>query len=96
VANFASKLKLSCEGLDPRKELSFLPASTNELILLFGKRHQNGWKVCATESLRRREVDKLLKFYTVMCVHSPTNGDYLAIFLRGWLFERKGLSINWA
>jgi hypothetical protein len=39
VADFASKLKFSCEGLDPRRELSFLPTSIKELISLFGKRH---------------------------------------------------------
>jgi hypothetical protein len=40
VADFVSKLKLSCEGLDPHKELSFFPTSIKELISLFGKRHQ--------------------------------------------------------
>jgi hypothetical protein len=51
VANFASKLKLSCEGLDPHRELSFLSTSIKELISLFGKRHQNEWKVHTTKSL---------------------------------------------
>jgi hypothetical protein len=39
MADFASKLKLSCKGLDPRKELSFFLVSTKELISLFGKKH---------------------------------------------------------
>jgi hypothetical protein len=46
--------------------------------------------------LDQLECDKLLKLYIDVYAHVPTNEDYLAIFLHGWLVERNGFLINWA
>jgi hypothetical protein len=37
----------------------------------------------------------LLKLYEVVYVHLPPNGDYLTIFMHGWLAQRKGERVNW-
>jgi len=31
-----------------------------------------------------------------MYTHAPTNNDYLTIFVRGWLADRKEKDGNWA
>jgi len=37
-----------------------------------------------------------MKLYIDVYAHVPTNGDYLTIFLHGWLAERNKFLINWA
>ncbi len=50
IIDFASKLNLQVEGLNPHKNLSFLP-TFEEVVFMFGKRQQNGWKVPANKHL---------------------------------------------
>ncbi len=38
----------------------------------------------------------LLKLYNDVYVHPPPNGDYLTIFLHGWLAHHKGHKLNWS
>ncbi len=46
--------------------------------------------------LDQLECNKLLKLYIDVYAYAPTNGDYLAIFLRGWLAKCNKFLINFA
>jgi hypothetical protein len=52
--------------------------------------------VQVNKHLDQLECDKLLKLYIDVYAHAPTNKNYLAIFLCGWLAKCKEFSINWA
>ncbi len=83
IKDFSSKLKLKNEGVDPRKEI--LVVSHDDLVVMFGQRNQNGWKVCMTKVVTTQDCFALLKLYEKVYAHPPTNGDYRGIFLQGWL-----------
>jgi hypothetical protein len=59
IINFTSELNLQVERLDPCKNLSCLPTS-EEVVYVFVKRQQNGWKVRVDKHLYQLEYNKLL------------------------------------
>jgi hypothetical protein len=85
IKDFFSKLKLKNEGVDPQKEI--LVVSHDDLVVMFGQRNQNGWKVRMTKDVTTQECSVLLKLYEKVYAHPPTNNDYFGILLRGWLVE---------
>jgi hypothetical protein len=89
VSNFANKLRLCCEGLNPCKEIIMSIVALEELTFVFGARQQNGWKANVNEVLIEKDCETLCKLYEDVYAHPPPNGDYLAIFLRNWLPQNK-------
>jgi hypothetical protein len=59
----------------------------DDLVVMFGQRNQNGWKVRMTKDVIAQDCFPLLKLYEKVDAHPPTNGDYLGTFLWGWLAE---------
>jgi hypothetical protein len=53
------------------------------MVLMFGERHQNGWKVMVNGHLFEDEFASLHKLYEDLYAHPPTNGNYPGIFLKG-------------
>jgi transposase len=49
-----------------------------------------------TKDITAQDCFALLKLYEKVFAHLPTNGDYLGIFLQGWLVEWIGTHVNWA
>jgi hypothetical protein len=57
------------------------------VVYVVGKRQQNKWRVQENEFVTKEECYTLLKLYEELYSHPLTNGDYLAIFLKGWLTQ---------
>lgn len=92
IEDFSSKFKLKNEGVDPQKEI--LVVSHDDLVVMFGQRNQNGWKLRMTKDVTTQECFALLKLYEKVYAHPPTNSDYSGILLWGWLVERKDTHVN--
>lgn len=80
------------ESIDPWKEI--LVVFHGDFFVMFGQRNQNGWKVRMTKDVTAQDCFALLKLYQKVYAHLWTNGDYLGIFLHGWLVEQRGTHVN--
>jgi hypothetical protein len=65
-----------------------------EVKASFGKREQNGWKARPNELITHSNCARLQKLYELVYGHVPTNSDYPAIFLHGWLVQCKNHEVN--
>jgi hypothetical protein len=65
--------------------------SNDEIPFVFRARQLNGWKVSINEFVIIEDYEALFKLYENVYTHPPPNGDYLSVFLHGWLVHRKGL-----
>jgi hypothetical protein len=61
---------------------------------VFGKQERNGFKPKPNEHLTIVNCDALLKFYKIVYAHPLDNGQYSAIFLKGWLAHYNGHKVN--
>jgi len=68
-------LKLKVEGLNPSKYLTFI-ISIDDVVIVFGKRQQNGWKARVNDSLSEHDYKALHELYEAMYAHTATNGDF--------------------
>jgi hypothetical protein len=100
VDDHHQRLKLSNFGMDPQKDLNFCLVSIEEVEHVFGKKRQNGWKIKVNEILTIANFCALLKLYEDIYAHppplAPPHGDYLIVFLHGWLAHHKGHKVNWS
>jgi len=67
-----------------------------EVEVAFGEKEQNGWKARPNELITCSNCARLQKLYELIYGHAPTNNDYSAFFLCGWLVQRKNHEVNWA
>jgi hypothetical protein len=68
-------LKLKAEGLNPWKYLTFI-VSIDDVVVVFGKRQQNGSKAKVNDSLSECDYKALHELYEAMYAHTTTNGDF--------------------
>jgi hypothetical protein len=87
-------IKLSNISIDPRRSMDFNLVAHAELKKMFGKQEQNGFKSKPNEHLTVANCDALLKLYKIVYAHPPNNGQYFAIFLKGWFAHRNGHKVN--
>lgn len=83
-------------GLNPHKNIKESLVTHEELVSTFGVRQQNGWNAIISEFLVVQDYEMFLKLYEDVYAHSPSNDDYLNIFLHGWSVKCKGHIVNYA
>jgi hypothetical protein len=91
MSNFVEKLGLGSKGLNARKEITTSLVSNDEITSVSGARQPNGWKVNIHKFVTGEDCKTLFKLYEDVYTHPPPNNDYLSVFLRSWLVQRKGL-----
>jgi hypothetical protein len=85
LEDFSRNLNLVNEGWDPQHDFDSSMLTHEELETAFGKREHNGWKARPNEPITRSNCVGFEKVHELVYGHVATNGDYLAIFLHGWL-----------
>jgi len=80
ISNFANRLGLCCEGLNPRKEIIAFVVAPEEFTSIFGARQQNEWKPSISEFLIEKDCETFCKLYEDVYAQPPSNGDYLILF----------------
>jgi hypothetical protein len=83
-------IKLNNIDIDPCKSLDSNLVVHGELEKVFGKQKHNGFKPKLNEHLIAINCDAFLKLYKIVYAHPLDNGQYFAIFLKGWLAHRNG------
>ncbi len=66
-----------------------------QCIQIFGKRCANRLKVKENEHLITKKFDSLSWLHQAIYAHPLANGDYLGIFLRGWLTQWNRKNVDW-
>jgi hypothetical protein len=92
--DFHKNLKLSNVGMDLWKGIDFDIISNVDLEKFFGKQTQNGWKLKPNDHLTIASCGALLKLYEDVYVDPLDNGQYSAIFLKGWLAYHNNHRVN--
>jgi hypothetical protein len=84
-------------GLDIAKDLRVAMGIDNEAVVaFFGPRGEHGWKLEQSGTLSKVDVNDCRRQHKLVYGHGPSNGYFLATFLRAWLAEKKNHKVNWA
>jgi hypothetical protein len=96
VDDFAKNLGVRDYGLDTSKDLGADVGIDNDAIIAyFGPRGDQGWRL-DSNYLSQEDICDCRRQSQLVYGHLPSNGFYLATFLRAWLAEKNNHKVNWA
>jgi hypothetical protein len=97
VDEFGKRLGLRDYGLDTAKDLGAdISIDNDAMVAFFGPRGDQGWKLEQTSTLSQEDCNDYRRQHDLVYGHPPSNGCFLATFLRAWLAKKKNHKVNWA
>lgn len=78
---FCIKTETQAKCLNPWKNIIFI-ISINDVVFVFGKRQQNGWKARLSEYFNECDYKALHELYEVVCAHTSTKKNSCSILMR--------------
>jgi hypothetical protein len=69
----------------------------NEVVVsFFGPCGDQGWKLERSVTLSEQDIIDCRRQHEIVYGHGPSNGYFLATFLKAWLAEKNNHKVNWA